>query len=89
MDSQTALIILLSVTLIVFLVFSIVFLFNLIKISRNVNSLTEKVDDAADNVVSATSAFKSMATPLAISTVVGNLIRKVVKSNKRRSKHRG
>jgi uncharacterized protein YoxC len=86
MDAERTLIILLAVTLTVFLIVAIVFLVNLIKISRNVNSVAEKMDDAAGNVAAASQAFKNLATPLAITTLLGKIFKSAVKSKKRRSR---
>ncbi len=85
MNIENILVILLSITLIIFLIVAIVFFYHLIKISRNVQSLTEKVDDAAQNMVSASNTLRGMAAPMAISSIIGNLAEKFVKSTRRKS----
>lgn len=82
MDTEKVLIIMLSIVLIIFLIVAIIFIVNLIKISRRVDSLTEKVDIAANNVASASEVFKKFATPLA----VGGIIGKIFKSKTRKGK---
>lgn len=86
MDAETVLIILLSVCLIAFLVVAIVFFIHLIRISRRVHSLTEKADTAADNIVSASEAMRKIATPLAVSGVIGRLIERVVHTKSRKGR---
>ena len=82
MDAERILIILLSVVLIAFLLVATIFILNLIKISRRVDSLTEKVDIAAGNMASASEAFRKVATPLAVSGLVSSVVGKVFKSKR-------
>lgn len=86
MSTESLLFIVVTVCLIVFLVVAIMFLIQLIQISRSVRSLSEKVDDAADNIVSVSSAFRKIATPLAVTSIISKFADKVMHPKKKRSK---
>lgn len=83
MDTERLLFYVVTVCVIVFLLVAIFFLYQLIQISRNVRSLAEKADDAADNVVSVSEAFRRLATPVAVGSIVSQFFRKTFRTKRK------
>jgi cell division protein FtsB len=83
-NAETVLVILLSVTLIIFLVVAIILSISIIKLTRILREIAEKAQVAVSNVEAATLMLKKTAGPLAIGKFLTNIIDVVINRKKRR-----
>lgn len=86
MDTTTSydiLVIMLSVMLAIFLTLSIVALVFIIKILRNVRSITQKAEQIADKAEHITEFFQQTAGPVAVGRMISNITEMFKKNSKR------
>jgi predicted Holliday junction resolvase-like endonuclease len=76
MDSFDILVIILAVTLTIFLVLAIILMVVFIKLIQKVNSMADKVELTAQNIVDASDAVKRYAAPAAIAQILTKLIKR-------------
>jgi uncharacterized protein (DUF58 family) len=72
-NAETILIIILSVTLILFLIIASVLFAALIKLTRKLSEIADKAEAVAGNVVSATDMLRKTAGPLAVGKFLANI----------------
>ncbi len=77
MESTDYLVLLLSIGMSVVLVFTIIALYYVIKILRNLRTITEKAEHIAENVDNVSEFFKKSAGPAAITKLIANLVETV------------
>lgn len=72
-----------------FLILAIVFVSYLIKLMRSLNRISTRAEKVASNVESASNFFKQAAGPVAVTSLVNNIVQSVkdsVEDHKRRKK---
>jgi hypothetical protein len=74
MESYDILVTVLSITLIVFLVLSIVLLVLGIKVMNTLGRITDRAEHIADNVDAVGSFFKKTAGPVALGKLIANIM---------------
>ena len=82
MESTDYLVILLSIGMSVVLLFTSIALYYLIKVFRSMKNISEKAENIADNVETASTFVKNTAGPTAVAKMVANMYEAVKKNTK-------
>lgn len=82
MDAYNILVIVLSIALALFLVVGIVLVVALVKLANQVRVITAKAEDIMNDVEAVSGFFKKSAGPVAITSLVSNIISKVTNHKK-------
>lgn len=83
MDSYDILVIVLSITLGILLVVSIVFVSVLIKLVNQLRVISHKAEEIVDDVESVSGFFKKAAGPVAVTSLISNIVSKVSEFKKK------
>jgi hypothetical protein len=83
MDAFQILVIVLSITLGILLVATIILIIALTKLTNQVRQITAKAEEIVDNVETVSNFFKKTAGPVAISSLISNIVNTVTKHNKK------
>lgn len=79
MDASQVLVLILAIALFVLLVMSIIFVYYLLKVVRNVRDITHKADEAADNLITFSQTVRKGAIPASAAGFVSMIVRQVLK----------
>lgn len=74
MDAYGILVIILSITLAIFLVFAIILTSVLIKLAKQLKSITAKAEVVMDDVEAVSGFFRKTAAPVAIGNLLSNIV---------------
>lgn len=83
MDSYDILVIVLSVALAILLIVSIVFVSVLIKLINQLRVISHKAEEIVDDVESVSGFFKKAAGPVAVTSLISNIVSKVAEFKKK------
>lgn len=83
MDSYDILVIVLSIALAILLVVSIIFVSVLIKLVNQLRVISKKAEEIVDDVESVSGFFKKAAGPVAVTSLVSNIVSKVTEFKKK------
>lgn len=83
MDSYDILVIILSIALAILLIVSIVFISVLIKLVNQLRIISKKAEEIVDDVESVSGFFKKAAGPVAVTSLVSNIVSKVAEFKKK------
>lgn len=83
MDSYDILVIILSIALAVLLVVSIIFVSVLIKLVNQLRVISKKAEEIVDDVESVSGFFKKAAGPVAVTSLISNIVSKVSEFKKK------
>lgn len=83
MDSYDILVIVLSIALGILLVVSIVFISVLIKLVNQLRVISKKAEEIVDDVESVSGFFKKAAGPVAVTSLISNIVSKVSEFKKK------
>lgn len=83
MDSYDILVIVLSIALAILLVVSIVFVSVLIKLVNQLRVISKKAEEIVDDVESVSGFFKKAAGPVAVTSLISNIVSKVSEFKKK------
>lgn len=83
MDSYDILVIILSIALGILLVVSIVFVSVLIKLVNQLRVISHKAEEIVDDVESVSGFFKKAAGPVAVTSLISNIVSKVSEFKKK------
>lgn len=86
MDAFGILVIILSITLAILLIASIVLVTALVKLVKQIHVITEKAEDIVDDVESVSGFFKKAAGPVAITSLISNIVSQVTEHMKKGKK---
>ncbi len=86
MDSYDILVIILSITLAIFLVVAIILAIGLIKLVKDVRKITAKAGEIVDDVEAVSGFFRKAAGPVAITSLINNIVTTVADFNKKGKK---
>ena len=86
MDAFEILVVVLSITLAILLVITIIFVVALTKLVNQVRLLTEKAEDIVDDVETVSNFFKQSTVPVALASLVSNIVNAVTGSKNKRGK---
>lgn len=82
MDSYDILVIVLSIALAILLVVTIIFVSVLIKLVNQLRVISKKAEEIVDDVESVSGFFKKAAGPVAVTSLVSNIVSKVAEFSK-------
>jgi hypothetical protein len=83
-DAAQILVIILSVTLIVFLILGIVLLAKLVGISNRIKKIATAVEETVDNIHDVIKGVKAVVTPAAVAQAITGWIEKLTKSKSKK-----
>lgn len=83
MEAEKILVIILAVALAIFIVLAVAIAVYVLKVVKSVRQITEQAEAAAMNFRSFSSTMRKAATPTAVSSIVGSMIKKYVKNNRK------
>lgn len=86
MDAFEILVIILSTTLAVLLVLSIFLVIALLKLIKKLKSITDKAEEVMDDVEAVSGFFRKSAGPVAITSLLSNIVSKVVDFKEKKGK---
>ena len=86
MDSFDYLVIILSITLAVFLIIGIVLLVGLVKLTKQLRIIATKAEEVVDDVEAVSGFFRKSAGPVAITSMVSNIVSKVTEMANKKGK---
>lgn len=84
MDAYGILVIILSITLAILLVVCIVLGIALTKLVNQVRDITTKAEEIMDDVEAVSGFFRKTAAPVAVTSMISNIISKVTQHNSKR-----
>jgi len=77
MDSFDVLVIVLSITLAILLIVSIILVVGLIKLVKQLRVISQKAEEIVDDVEAVSGFFRKSAAPVAITSLISNIVSKV------------
>lgn len=77
MDSYDVLVIILSIALGIFLIVGIILLIGLVKLTKQLRTIATKAEEVVDDVEAVSGFFRKSAGPVAITSMVSNIVSKV------------
>ncbi len=83
MDSFDILVIILSIALAIFLVTAIVLAIGLVKLVKQLRVITSKAEEIVDDVEVVSGFFRKSAAPVAITSLLSNIVSKITEHNKK------
>ncbi len=86
MDSYDYLVIILSITLAIFLVIGIVLLVGLVKLTKQLRIIATKAEEVVDDVEAVSGFFRKSAGPVAITSLLSNIVSKVTEMTNKKGK---
>ncbi len=86
MDSYDILVVVLSITLAILLVVSIVLVIGLIKLVKQLRVISEKAEGIVDDVEAVSGFFRKSAAPVAITSLISNIVSKVTEFKDKKGK---
>lgn len=86
MDSYDVLVIILSATLAIFLVTAIILVVGLIKLVKQLRQISEKAEEIVDDVEAVSGFFRKSAGPVAVTSLISNIVSKVSELSKKKGK---
>lgn len=88
MDAFEILVIILSITLAILLILSIVLVVFVIKLVKQLRQLTAKAEEVVDDVEAVSGFFRKSAAPVAITSMISNIVSKVTDYASKKDKDR-
>lgn len=86
MDSFDILVIILSAALAVFLIVAIILTIGLVKLVKQLRVITAKAEEIVDDVEVVSGFFRKSAGPVAITSLLSNIVSKITDFNKKDKK---
>ena len=84
METQTVLVVILSVVLVIFLIVAIVLTVMLIRVTRRVHSITAKAEDATDNFINVSRVIRKNLQPAVISGAIAQIVKRLTTNKRKR-----
>jgi hypothetical protein len=86
MDAYEILVVILSITLAICLVLGIILLVSAIKLVSKLRDISQKAEEVMGDVEAVSGFFRKSAGPVAITSMLGNIVSKVVDHNTKKGK---